>query len=125
MFVKYQKAVCLSGALLALAATFASANAGTLSEPVAKIHGTILQESGVAPSGGLLPVPGASVWLINDATGQLVGKVIADRRGRFDFAVHQTGKYIIKASKRGSGAARQVVTVSRGDNIKTSLVLKK
>ena len=48
MFVKYQKAVCLS-AVLALAATFASANAGTISEPVAKIHGTIFQSSGVDP----------------------------------------------------------------------------
>lgn len=125
MFVKSQKAVCLCGALFALAATFASANAGTLSDPVAKIHGTIFQEIGVAPSGGPIPVAGASVLLIDDATGRLVSKVISNRQGRFAFAVHQTGKYIIKASKRGSGAARQVVTVSRGDNIETSLVLKK
>ncbi len=125
MFLTYRKTVCLCGALLALTAAFASANAGTISEPVAKIHGTIFQESAVVPDSHPIPAPGASVRLIDTDTQRLVGETKTDQRGRFSLPVYKAGKYVLKATKRGSGSASLAFKVSEGDTIETSLVLKK
>jgi len=125
MFVKYQKAVCLSGALFALALTFASASAGTTKLPGAKIQGIIFQtSSGVSPDNSPVPAAGARVQLFEAATGKLVDQTRTDRRGRFNLLVKESGEYIIKASKRGSGTASQVLKVSDGDTLKTTLVLR-